>query len=734
MLQQLKARTLRAKSGLAIVALAALLLLLTIVSLYWFARKSIAEEVNLRAQAELQLKSREIENVMGAVEVAASNMVWAVEQRLAQPDSIFSIARQLVSQNATIVGSGIAFVADYYPQQGRWFEPYVKQLGDGSFVQRQIGSARHDYLQTEWFLKGLEAEKGAWSEPYYDEAGAGMMLCTYALPVHDASGRTVGVLGADVSLQWLSTTINAHPVSPSSYNVMISRSGQLMACPVESLVMRRTIQEVTHGMEDTTVRQVNRQMMEGMSGQSTIQDEKGRKNYVFYAPIKGDAGWSMAIVCPDREIYYGLRQMTFNLTLLMLLGLALLVFIIYRAARNFGRLQYAKTEKERIASELRIASGIQRGMLPKTFPPFPERDDVEVYGSLVSAKEVGGDLYDFFIRDEKLFFCIGDVSGKGVPASLMMAVTRSLFRVASAQESVPSRIVSVINDAMTDMNEENMFVTFFVGVLDLPTGRLHYCNAGHPAPLLIGQGVGVLPVETNVPIGLVSDWKYTPQSALVLPGTSIFLYTDGLTEAENHLHTQFGEQRMKQVAGQALADGKQDPTLLIQSMTQGVNRFVDGAQQSDDLTMLAVQYTKEHRDVRLQRTLLLTNDVGQIGRLSDFVSDICQSLQFTPAASMQMNLALEEAVANVVNYAYPSGTKGEIEVVAEANDVRLKFVITDQGIPFDPTTQKDVDTSLSLDERPVGGLGIHLVRQLMDSINYERIDGQNILTLRKKLK
>ena len=136
-------------------------------------------------------------------------------------------------------------------------------------------------------------------------------------------------------------------------------------------------------------------------------------------------------------------------------------------------------------------------MLPKIYPPYPERDDVDVYGQLTPAKEVGGDLFDFYIRDEKLFFSIGDVSGKGVPASLYMVITRALFRTISAHESSPERIISNLNDVMSKDNESNMFVTMFVGVLDLPTGRLHYCNAGHDAPLLIGNtGAGLLPVDS----------------------------------------------------------------------------------------------------------------------------------------------------------------------------------------------------------------------------------------------
>ena len=230
------------------------------------------------------------------------------------------------------------------------------------------------------------------------------------------------------------------------------------------------------------------------------------------------------------------------------------------------------------------------GMLPKIFPPYPERSDIEVFGSLNPAKEVGGDLFDFYIRDNQLFFCIGDVSGKGVPASLVMAVTRSLFRNISAHTAKPHHIISALNEALAEGNDTSMFVTSFVGVLDLTTGMLRYCNAGHDAPMLIGRGVGLLPCDPNLPLGVMAGWEFTVQEADIDPQTIIFLYTDGLTEAENAEHAQFGGERVNAIANQLLSDGKNKPEVLIREMVSQVQAFVGGAMQSDDLTMLAVKY------------------------------------------------------------------------------------------------------------------------------------------------
>ena len=401
--------------------------------------------------------------------------------------------------------------------------------------------------------------------------------------------------------------------------------------------------------------------------------------------------------------------------------------------RYIDELKDTTAEKASIESELQVASGIQMGMLPKDFPTSQERDDVQLYASLTPAKDVGGDLFDFYIRDEKLFFCIGDVSGKGVPASLFMAVTRSVFRTVSAHESMPDRIVATLNATMADMNETNMFVTLFVGVLDLPTGRMRYCNAGHDAPLLVGQGVGMLPCDSNIPAGFMPSWKYTLQETQIFTGTTIFLFTDGLTEAEDSTHALFKMERVNEVAKQALANHQEEPRQLIAVMTDAVHQFVGDAEQSDDLTMMAIQYIKKPRDVRFSKRIILPNDTKEVPTLAAFVDEVCEAVGFDAALTMKMNLAIEEAVVNVMEYAYPRGTHGDITVEAQANDVRLKFTIIDSGTHFDPTAQAEVDTTLSAEDRPIGGLGIHIVRQYMDSINYERISGHNVLTLRKKL-
>lgn len=240
----------KSRSSIILIVVAAVLVELTSASMYWFASRGIRQEVQHRAGAELQVKDLEIQKVVNSVETAVNNSVWTIEHSLGEPDSLMAILHRLTARNTTIVGAGLLFTPHYYPQKGRWFEPYVLELPDGTFKESQIGGPDHGYFQKSWWKEAMSAHQGYWSEPYFDDTGAKMMLCSFFMPIRDVKGATVALLGADVSLDWLSDVINANHVYPSSYNVMISRSGQLMACPIESLVLRKNIQKMTARIED----------------------------------------------------------------------------------------------------------------------------------------------------------------------------------------------------------------------------------------------------------------------------------------------------------------------------------------------------------------------------------------------------------------------------------------------------------------------------------------------------
>lgn len=674
-------------SGLWILIVAGVVLEAISCIQYFTSRIAIKNEVEQRARTELRKAELEIELHTVEMETAAKTLALMTEKHLNKPDSVYAATRLAVSSLRQYTSLAVAYIPDYFPNQ-HYFEVCSSRISEDSIYTRQIGSVEHDYTQMEWYKNGFVHDTCWWCEPYMDDSGSETMVVSCSCPVYNPQGEVVAVVCVDMALDYLQKKLPEYlQVYPNSYYSIRSSKGDHIVRVMDTI--------------------------------------PGRKYNIFHEEIDA-TGWHIEIIIPDEELYADINRIGIIVGILMILGLIVLALILTYSARTTTKMIDFAEKNQRMEGELEVAKTIQMAMLPKVFPPFMDRLDLNLYGMVEPAKEVGGDLYDFYIRHDKLFFCVGDVSGKGVPAALVMAVTRSLFRSITAHEEDAAAIMRKMNRALTDQNTQSMFLTLFIGVLDCKTGAMDYCNAGHCAPVILNSPLSslhaqLLNVIPNLPLGIEPDFEFKAQHTQMQYDDMLFLYTDGLTEAENKAHQQFGEQRMmeglederRQVNGAAPRD-------LVERMRRAVETFRDGAEQSDDLTMLAFRYQRP--------ALLMRNDIEQIPTLSEWL----EGLEIPADIMMPINLALEEAVSNVMLYAYP-GTTGQLFVECTKGD-RLVFTITDAGIPFDPTKQQEADITLSAEERQIGGLGIHLVRQIMDEVRYERIDEKNVLTLIKELK
>lgn len=720
------------RNSLGIIITAAILLELISIFQYHYTRNMLEDELDKRAENEMVMKAILIKGMLNTSEQMLKGHLWNVRDHLDDPEAAYSTLKPILDMHPDILSCGLAFRPNYYPSQGRLFEPFA-QMVDGQVRTQQLSGPDHDYTTMEFYQEAKGDSAGHWSDPYVDYASDEGLITSFSMPVTDMKGEFACVLAMDLSLNWLSDTLNARHAYPSSFDLLLTEDGTLICRPNEAHPNGDDTEQVVRLINDSTI--VSHVSPNGHIPYIDFTSENHHGDgRIYFHNMKGDPHWQLAVVCYDKEVYGKFDRMQTVVLLSMLGALLLLMFIILRFANNARKLHDATLSQERISSELRIASGLQMSMLPEGDTDDLKRDDVDIHGLLDPAVEVGGDLYDFLIRDEKLFFCIGDVSGKGVPSALVMAVVHALFSALTSTESDPARIMHSLNNAACRNNAANMFVTFFIGVLDLPTGRLRYCNAGHDVPVLMGKEVKMLPVEANVPIGVINDYKYSVQEIVLDDDTCLFLYTDGLTEAMDEQHRQFGIERMLEI----LSRNRQTDNISLEDLLHGmrleVNKFVDGAAQSDDLTMMALRYTPNRDEKLAVESLSLKNDLKQVPELNRFVDGVMGKLPVDAPTVSKVKLAVEEAVVNAMNYAYPVGITGNIAVEAHYNQDVVKFVIIDSGKSFDPTKAAAVDTTLSAEDRPIGGLGIFLVRELMDSINYERVGGNNILTLTKRTK
>lgn len=721
---------LRSNTTLSLIIIAAGLVELVSIVHYNYIRNLLQDELEKRAELELMTKADIIINTLADAESTMEEHYWDLQNNLAHPDSMFAATHRLIMVNPHVEGGCIAFVPNYYPEKGRLFEPYAYKQ-DGKIKVEQLASEKHDYTQHPAFQEIIQGVKELWSDPY--EYGKDQYLTTYTCPLYDKQNRMAAACGLDVNLSWLSDTLNTNPYYPSSFGLLLTQKGTLIAGPNAKHIKKNDVEAVVKLINDSTV-----ERMPTENGKSWVKDfedtEDHEKASVYFTTISDMPNWQIAIVNYDDEVYAPLYKVRTRNMLMILTGLLVLFFIIHRFAKNEKRLKEAEVEQARIGSELLIARNIQMEMLPTEFSGYSHY--VQVAASLEPAKEVGGDLYDYFVRDDKLFFCIGDVSGKGVPAAMLMAVIHSLYRMASSHENNLAHIMQTINEAMCQNNNTDMFVTLFLGMIDLPTGRLRYCNAGHDKPILLrGQSAESMTVKPNLPIGAYSDYTYVMQEGQLMTGDKLFLYTDGITEAKSNYAAEkwFGLEQLKDVLSSQPVISADTPSAVLKQVTEAVRTFVGDTEQNDDRTMLCIHYTFEEEQALLSDSITLRNDIAEVPNLNTFVKSVLAKMPLDVTMARHLRLAVEEAVVNVISYAYPDEVQGTIVVEATANKHRIKFVITDTGIPFDPTEVQEADTSLSAEDRPIGGLGLLLVRELMDTMNYERIDGKNVLTLSKRL-
>lgn len=686
-------------SRVGIVMIAALLMEIISIVQYERVSKMMTEEMHTSSRVVLDAMALEIEHLLNITEATMTENLWEVQRCIEDPDSVFPGLIRLIDDNPDVVGGCMAFVPDYFPSKGRLYEPFASKQGDKIIVS-QIAGPDHDYTQNDEFKLIVETLEPNWTDPYFYGPDS-IKLATYSYPIMDKKDRLAAVCGLDIDLSWLGDTLNVHQPSRSCFGLLVTDKGELIAGPSEDRtspeIVARVISALDNGVQVSPVH--------GYSISTTSLDN--------------ESNWYLVQVFSTDEMSAKIRKMRLQNMLFILAGLVILAFMINRYTRNEKKLRTAVEQNARISGELQVASEIQQSMLPHH---HLEQEDIDIRGLLVPAREVGGDLYDYFIRDGKLFFCIGDVSGKGAPSALLMAVTHSKFRSASTYESNPARIMQTINESSCENNDNNMFVTLFVGVLDLPTGILRYCDAGHDCPIILEkEGLRTLECNPHLPIGVFDDVCYTIQETTLAADSIVFLYTDGLTEAKDTQRSLFGLKRVESILTRC-SERKLKPEQIIGTVKESMQGFIGDAVQSDDLTMLCFHYTPKVFESTDTKTLVIKNNVSEVSGLSAFMKPYPR----------EVRLAVEEAVVNVIDYAYPEGVEGDIEIKLMTDGNSFRVQIIDSGIPFDPTAQVRADTSLSAEERQIGGLGILLVRELMDSINYERIDGKNILTLSKK--
>lgn len=606
-----------------------------------YAVRYIEKQTYLQLNESAEKTNLKVSRLLYTIEKIAENLSWMISTHVAEPDSIFAITRQVVRHNVEIFGCAIAFEPHYFPGKGHYFAPYSYTRGD-SVITTEI-DRQYDYYHKTWYKIAKDLNISRWCRPYHDLSDQDIVTTTYSVPLHDSSERVIGIFSVDLCMNWLSTLIDSATLYDDSYNIIVNQEGRYILRSGEKTIFYENgnnVLETVKSMEDPTALGIAREMIGGKKGKGLFFN-KGTLFYIYYAPLNGTE-WSIATIFPYSHIFQGLHRFKLLLITYSLLFAGLIILInsltirkitkplqlfasssraiaegnfnaplpqittqdemqdLYDAFKEMQEkltdylvhLEQTTAAKEKIESELKIAHDIQMSMLPKSYPPFPGRKELDLYAILFPARQVGGDLYDYFIKDECLYFTIGDVSGKGIPASLLMASTISLLRTLSSNIDSPARIANLLNRSIAKRNEADMFVTLFVGILNLHSGSMKYCNAGHTLPILTSPNrkVSIMEIQSDIPLGILEEHHYQEYVYRFDKGSGILLYTDGVTDAENLRHEFYTKERLISVI-QKHPD--LHPKEFIQTILHDIQQHRSGQALSDDLSMLTFIYGTE---------------------------------------------------------------------------------------------------------------------------------------------
>lgn len=630
------------KIGFSVLTGVVWIFFLAVATNYWFSRRMIL--TNLERSAENMTRSivEHIDTILTPIQKMIETSAAWLEHGEISESVIYSILQDKVRNNDEIYGCAIAFEPYAFEPTRLYFSPYVCRYQD-RLKRINIGSAEYHYFYADWYAIARELHKTIWTDPYFDEGAGNILMTTCATPFYRSDGeiRSIkGVATADISLEWLQQIVQEIRVLKSGYGFLVTRNGVFLTHPHPQWVMNETLFSI-EGPEGQALKEAGRHMVAGESGWLPFQDPvTGADGFLYYAPVQ-TTGWSLGVFFPGREAMADITRLSAVVLFLGVAGLVFLGFVVWMIAgsitrplrrlteavrtistgnldlslpeptamdevgvlsESVSRMQTSLKEyihhltettaaKERIESELHIAREIQMGILPKSFPGPPECPRFCLYATLIPAKEVGGDLYDFFYLDGDHFcFVIGDVSGKGVPASLFMAITRTLIKTRSAAGIAPGQVLSLVNRDLAADNPSMMFVTLFIGILNLNDGRLAYANAGHNPPYRIletGCDIEPLPCDTACPLGIMEDMEFTSQQTILQSGQTLFVYTDGVTDALDEQDRFFGEAQLEEVLR---SHGEAHPQKLVETVLSRVQTYEGAAPQFDDITLLALRF------------------------------------------------------------------------------------------------------------------------------------------------
>ncbi len=640
----------RLRNSLAVKLVISILFVIGVIFAFIFgsnflrSREILLKNAKLNAQHLSSATVNKIEIILTNVEKIPYTLAYHLEHNSLSEKEMLGFLTSVTESSNEITGVTIAFEPGFFAGVKGEFAPYVYK-NDGKLKTVYLKSPENVYTKKDWYLIPKELQKAMWSEPYYNVDDNSKILATFSVPFYlHQNGKRVcaGIVSAEIDLHWLEQIVKGVTLYQNGYAFLISHDGTFVTHPTKDFIMNETIFSIAERDNNAAVRKYGQAALRGKSDFILLKQFLNKKNiWLYYVPLLTN-DWSLGVVIPDDELMADLNSLTRYILLYNLVGAILLIlaiaFLANRITRPLKKLasatdqiaagnfnvaipeMHSKDEvshlaasfnfmqislrqyidnlmettaaKQKMESELKIAHEIQMGILPKIFPPFPDRPEFDLYAVIEPAKEVGGDFYDFFLLDNSfLYFTVGDVSGKGVPASLFMAVTKTLIKATTTSELPLNEIICKVNNDLCRENDSSMFVTIFFGRINIRSGEVDFVNAGHNLPYIVSQNGEIKKIEKtgDIAVGIVDNYPYKSAGITLAENDKIFLYTDGITEAQNITDELYSDKRLEIfLKTQHLSSAKE----LVLNSVKEVKKFSDTAPQSDDITSFTLKWFK----------------------------------------------------------------------------------------------------------------------------------------------
>lgn len=749
---------------------------------YRLNRDGILDRVQRESQDTINAVVIDMENWLDGVESSTLLMARILQQREYSHEGLQQILRDAVEVNDDIYGAAIA-LAPGQAGQVRGFAPYFFRR-NGELAYANLADPDYNYRAQAWYTDAVAAQAPLWVEPYYDEGGGKILMTTFAVPVYrktDTGERFLyAVVTADVSLAELHDYLQRLRLGDSGFGTLLSRNGTILSGRNPANIMRHYSDTIVEEVDHKTWQEMFDAALQGqvVIRHLTCADVPGR--CVIRLGTLESTGWPVGVVYSEEEITKPLREFELKTALIGLLTMLLMAVAVAIVTRRLTRplkdltrasdriaqgdldaplpavrgndevarliqsftamkkdlksyiadLETATARRSRLEGELGAAREIQMAMLPHGGEAHEVTADFGLWARVLPARSVGGDLYSYFCRDRLLFIAVGDVSDKGVPASLFMARAMSLIQQLAATADDPATATALLNEALTSGNDNCMFVTLFLGILDLDSLELRFASAGHTAPSLVRDGgVSSLLQDTGPALGLSAELEFPTNTVALQPADRLAIFTDGIDEAFNEQDEMFGIARFN--AALLAADISSTGTAGSE-LFDSLAAFTGNTPQSDDITLLLLDIAGKGQPA-VEASSEFAIGPKLTGRVEAWLREALEHLAPPQEALGELLVAIEEIVSNVYKYAQlPAGSV--LRVTAQAGPQQIEVEVADGGTAFNPLEQAQrAELGASIDDATVGGLGVHLITTMTEQQSYRRADGCNILRVTKFL-